>query len=447
MPKRIGNPRTSGIWPLETQYGRYRIKKQLGRGNMGVVYLAHDPQIDRLVALKVLRPDKVVSEDFVQRFLKEARAIGRLTHPNIVVVYDVGRDHGTIYIAMEYLEGRPFDTVLSAGQPDLDTWSRVGAQLADTLAYAHENGIIHRDIKPSNIIMSPEGHIKLTDFGIARIEDPEATLQTQVGDILGTPAYMSPEQVAGQAVDGRSDLFSLGVILYEWLLGQRPFRGKNMAAIFNAITLREPPHPSEIQTSVPKPIADLLLRCLAKPTADRFQDGRQMAAAIRACTETLQTAHSSQRKDASSRRYWILLLLIGMSLTAYVAGPSAMRNLRTWMKPTPPPVQTPPATSTETPPTRPLSQPPSTVREAVTEQRPTEVSALRMATLRVTSTPAGAQLFIDGDPEGRTPSELELPVGTYGLRLNLEGHHEWRSAVQLSELEAMPLHIHMVRRE
>jgi serine/threonine-protein kinase len=226
---------------MEQQYGRYQIQKELGHGTMGVVYLAHDPHIDRPVALKVLRADKVVSEEFVHRFLKEARAIGRLTHPNIVVVYDVGRDHGTIYIAMEYLEGSPFDKVIRSGKPDHSTWGKVGAQLADTLAYAHDKGIIHRDIKPSNIIMTQTGHIKLTDFGIARIEDPEATLQTRVGDILGTPAYMSPEQVAGQPVDGRSDLYSVGVILYEWLLGQRPFGGRNMAAIFSAIANQPPP--------------------------------------------------------------------------------------------------------------------------------------------------------------------------------------------------------------
>ena len=169
------------------KYGRYEIEKELGRGAMGVVYQAHDPQIDRRVALKVLRSDRVTSEDFAQRFLKEARAIGRLSHPHIVTVYDVGHDHETVYIAMEFLDGRPLDEILKEKPLNLKDIIHIGIQVAQSLDYAHGQGIVHRDIKPSNIMLTSEGSVKITDFGIARIEDPAAAQLTQAGEILGNP--------------------------------------------------------------------------------------------------------------------------------------------------------------------------------------------------------------------------------------------------------------------
>ncbi|MRR37627.1 serine/threonine protein kinase, partial [bacterium] len=181
-----------------SSYGRYTIIEQIGRGAMGVVYRAHDPQINRTVALKVLREDRVTSGDFVQRFIREAMAIGRLSHPNIVTVYDIGEDHGTVYIAMEFLEGVPLNDAIKGETFDGDRVADIAVQLADSLAYAHSKGIVHRDVKPSNIILTPSGQVKITDFGIAHIEDPEMTQQTQAGQILGTPVYMSPEQVSGQ---------------------------------------------------------------------------------------------------------------------------------------------------------------------------------------------------------------------------------------------------------
>ena len=183
------------------KYGRYDIVGELGKGSMGVIYRAHDPQIDRVVALKVLRHDRVISEGFVQRFFKEAKAIGRLSHPSIVTVYDVGRDQGTIYIAMEFLEGTPLDRVIQEKRLSLEEIVDLGVQVAEALDYAHQQGIVHRDIKPANIILTPTGQAKITDFGIARIEDPSAPQQTQAGEILGTPSYMSPEQVMSQPVD------------------------------------------------------------------------------------------------------------------------------------------------------------------------------------------------------------------------------------------------------
>ena len=181
------------------QFGRYQILDELGKGSMGIVYKAHDPQIDRPVALKVLRQDRI-NEEFIQRFLIEARAIGKLSHPNIVTVYDTGEDQGNLFIAMELLAGKSLKDVARSENLHLQKIAYIGAQVAEALNYAHQQGIIHRDIKPSNIILGSGSHVKITDFGIARIEDSSAPQQTQAGAILGTPVYMSPEQVMAKPV-------------------------------------------------------------------------------------------------------------------------------------------------------------------------------------------------------------------------------------------------------
>lgn len=432
-----------GASVLATQYGRYQIIKELGSGTMGVVYLAHDPHIDRQIALKVLRDDKVVSEEFVQRFLKEARAIGRLAHPNIVVVHDVGRDHGTVYIAMEYLEGDTFTELIRSGKPAYSTWTRLGADLAETLAYAHEMGIIHRDIKPSNIIMTKDGRVKLTDFGIARIEDPAATLQTQMGAILGTPSYMSPEQVSGLTVDGRSDLFSLGVVLYEWLLGQRPFKGKNITAIFRAIADQQPPPPQDLDPALPSSLSELLLKMLQKPVDQRFCDGRQMATALRnSLKRTLPLGISAKRHPPHSKKNSSKWLLggIGFALLAmamYYGGPKIIHHFRSWINP-------PQSAVT-------AQQPPAETPHGVTQIPETEAGSGEVrapeANLLVSSDPPGAQIFINQNLKGTAPAQLTLPVGDYDVRLRLADHYEWEAQIQLSEPGRMPLHVKLVPKQ
>ena len=264
------------------KYGRYEILKELGKGSMGMVFQAHDPQIDRLVAIKVLRQDRLSSEAFVERFLKEAKAIGRLSHPNIVAVYDIGEDQGTIYIAMEFLEGVQLDKFQTPEKKfAMAEIIDVGVQVAEALHYAHERGVTHRDIKPSNIIVEPNGRIKITDFGIAHIEDPSGVIQTQAGEILGTPAYMSPEQVLGKPVDGRSDLFSLGVILWELSAGKRPFRGENMGAVFHAVTQENPEAPDKINADVPPALSGIILKCLEKDPGKRYASGNELAEALK----------------------------------------------------------------------------------------------------------------------------------------------------------------------
>lgn len=263
-------------------YGRYQIISEIGKGSMGVVYKAHDPQIDRVIALKVLRQDRVADSGLTRRFLTEARAIGRLTHGNIVTVYDIGQDHGTVYIAMEFIEGRQLAEMIQDGPLPLGQATRIGSQVAEAIHYAHGQGIVHRDIKPANIIVTAEGRVKVTDFGIARIEGSAGLQHTQVGDILGTPFYMSPEQVAGRPVDGRSDIYALGVVLYEMTSGRRPFGGDNqgLATLFRAIAEETPAALSRTAPDIPGPFFELVMRCLAKNPQDRFQSGRELVEAL-----------------------------------------------------------------------------------------------------------------------------------------------------------------------
>lgn len=289
------------------KYGRYEVVSEIGRGSMGVVYQAHDPQIDRLVALKVLRQDRVSSEDYVKRFLKEATAVGRLSHRGIVTVFDIGQDHGTIYIAMELLEGTPLDEMMKQQKIGFDQIFRIGKDVAEALHYAHQKGIVHRDIKPANIICSENGEVKVTDFGIAHIEDPDGQQMTQAGEILGTPVYMSPEQVLGQPVDGRSDIYSLGVILYELTTGRRPFKAGNLAALFQAITGDPVASPISIDPAIPESVSFLIMRAMAREPADRHSSGEKLSGEIDdvmgwSVSVSMQSADSSGISGARGRR-------------------------------------------------------------------------------------------------------------------------------------------------
>lgn len=395
------------------KYGRYEIVEELGRGTMGVVYKAHDPQIDRLVALKVLREDRVVSQDFVLRFLREAKAIGRISHPNIVTVYDVGQDHGTIYIAMEYLEGRPLNEVIKGRRVAAEETVGLCVQVAEALDYAHRRGITHRDIKPSNIILTPERRIKLTDFGIARIEDPDAAQQTQAGDILGTPVYMAPEQVMGQKADGRTDLYALGVIAYEMITGRRPFGGGNIAAIFQSITTAVPEDPMTAGGLDNRALADLILKSLSKKPAERFQSGKQMATAMRAClgsTDFPFPENDRQPKRAISRKAaigWVACCCL-----LVVAGVGGYHMLHPAVSPAPV------AAPTETP--------------------------LPRVPLSVISTPAGAQVFVDASFKGKTPLEIPLTPGSHEIRLNLPDYYEWEARIQIDKQKPAPLNVRLV---
>lgn len=267
-----------------TRLGRYRILGELGRGAMGTVYRAHDPLIEREVAIKTLHPNlpEDVIADVRQRFLREAKSAGRLNHPNIVTIFDVGEEDGVAYMAMELLEGRSLQQILGeSAQLPFQTVADLVAQIADALDRAQQLGIVHRDVKPANIVVSASGHAKLTDFGVAYV--PASTM-TQTGTMIGSPRYMSPEQVLGLPIDPRSDIFSLGVVLYELLAGRAPFVRLGDSTIFPLINrIAAEPHPpvTQLDPSIPAGFEVVLCKALAKKPEERYQRGGEMASDLR----------------------------------------------------------------------------------------------------------------------------------------------------------------------
>jgi serine/threonine protein kinase len=271
-----------------SQLGRYNIIGELGQGAMGTVYKAVDPLIDRVVAIKTINLSLALDEkdEYESRFYQEAKAAGRLSHPNIVTIYDVGKSGEIAYIAMEFLQGRELRDLLNDGQRlPVDQVINIVAQVAQGLAYAHEHGIVHRDVKPSNIMIVRDGHVKITDFGIARMAS--AAVRTQTGMVLGSPKYMSPEQVVGKLTDQRSDIFSLGVMLYEMLTGQAPFAGENVNAIMYQTLNSVPPPPSSLSPNVPEMLNFIVAKALAKKLEHRYQDTKEFATDLYACRDRL----------------------------------------------------------------------------------------------------------------------------------------------------------------
>lgn len=268
--------------------GRYEIIGEIGQGAMGVVYKATDPLIDRIVAIKTITLSLALDEreEYEARFYQEAKAAGRLSHPNIVTIYDVGRSGDIAYIAMEFLQGRELRDILNDKQLlPVDQVIDIVAQVAMGLSYAHEHGIVHRDIKPSNIMVNRDGHVKITDFGIARMAS--AGVRTQTGMVLGSPKYMSPEQVMGKQTDQRSDIFSLGVMLYEMLTGQPPFMGENVNAIMYQTLNAIPQQPSSLNPAVPDMLNFIVAKALAKDLEHRYQSAKDLANDLRACRDTV----------------------------------------------------------------------------------------------------------------------------------------------------------------
>ncbi|MDO8292088.1 MAG: serine/threonine-protein kinase [Gallionella sp.] len=271
-----------------SQLGRYEILGELGHGAMGIVYKAKDPLIDRVVAVKTINLGLALDEkeEYEERFYQEAKAAGRLSHPNIVTIYDVGKSGDVAYIAMELLQGRELRDIMNeSGLLPVVQVLDIVAQVAQGLAYAHEHDIVHRDVKPSNIMVVRDGHVKITDFGIARMAS--SSVRTQTGMVLGSPKYMSPEQVMGKAIDRRSDIFSLGVMLYEMLTGQAPFVGDNVNAIMYQTLNVVPVTPSKLNSAVPEMLNFIVAKALAKGLEDRYQNAKDFAIDLRACRDTL----------------------------------------------------------------------------------------------------------------------------------------------------------------
>ena len=289
----------------------YRIVEKLGEGGMGVVYKAHDTHLDRPVAMKLLGAGSVADPERKRRFVQEAKSASALNHPNIIHIYDIDSADGVDFIAMEFVPGKTLDQLIRQKWTVAKEILKYGIQIADALARAHAAGIVHRDLKPANIIVADDGRVKLLDFGLAKLTekidgDPEgatATMaaqespQTEEGTILGTVAYMSPEQAEGRKVDGRSDIFSFGSVLYEMVTGRRAFEGANKISTLSAILHKEPQAASEISPGVPMELEKIIARCLRKDPERRAQG----IADIKLALEELKEESESGKLSAASR--------------------------------------------------------------------------------------------------------------------------------------------------
>lgn len=285
-------PASAGV-PDRSTLGRYRIERELGRGAMGAVYLGRDPKIGRQVAIKTMALSREFAGDELvearERFFREAETAGRLQHPNIVTIFDAGEDQELAYIAMEYLKGDDLEVYTQAPKLlPVATVLNVVARIADALAYAHSQGVVHRDIKPANVMVDLSGDaVKVTDFGIARVAD---SARTRTGMVLGTPSYMSPEQMAGRRVDGRSDLYSLGVLLFQLLTGRLPHRSDSMATLMHQIANDPAPDVRSLRPDLPEGLARVVALALEKRPEARYPSGQQLAADLRAVAARLQAA-------------------------------------------------------------------------------------------------------------------------------------------------------------
>jgi serine/threonine-protein kinase len=271
-----------------TRIGRYMIIGELGRGAMGIVYKAEDPNLDRIVALKtiILEEDSEGRKEYQKRFFLEAKAAGKLNHANIVTAYDFGEENGVAYLAMELLEGTDLRQRLKQGAIAAASAVDIALQVAEGLGFAHERGVVHRDIKPGNIMLLPRGQAKIMDFGLARMR--AADHRTSTGMVLGTPKYMSPEQVAGSPVDQRSDLFSLGIVLYEMLTGARLFAGEDTPQIMHNVTHAEHEPPTRLNPALPAMLDFVVARALKKDPAVRYQDAYELSADLGTCLADLR---------------------------------------------------------------------------------------------------------------------------------------------------------------
>ena len=405
------------------KFGRYEILKELGKGSMGIVYKAHDPEIDRMVALKVLRQDQVSSKDAVQRFLKEAKAIGRLNHPNIVIVYDVGQDHGTVYIAMELIEGQSLKEIIKSKRLNLEDIVHICYQVAIGLDYAHEQGIVHRDIKPANIMLTKDQTVKITDFGIAHVDDSSLIQQTQAGVILGTPVYMSPEQVMGKKVDGRSDLYSLGAIIFELTTGEKPFKEPSLAALFNAIIHKDPKKPfladSSLTKSASLPLSDLIMKALSKNPDNRFQRGKELAAALNKVLEQTTQPPSEAKSKAGLKKIYVIfsILLLSVAMGGYLYYAKHRDSIN--------------------------NQP------EVGSVSNSDNSKQKIPTgiLNIKTNPSDAQVFVNGEFKGRAPIKINVQTGKHELRVIRQGYFDWEAQMKVDKPGEIPVFVRLIPME
>ena len=332
--------------PALTRLGRFAVTRELGRGRLGCVYLGQDPVIGRAVALKTLNPELNQFEKncYSQEFINEARAAGSLSHPNIVTIYDACHENGTVYVAMEYLNGAELSHLLEQGQSfSTDEVASIAWKIADALSHAHQRQVIHRDIKPANIFMVGNNQPKLVDFGIARFPtrlkdgaiepDSPATIWSGAG-ILGTPNYMSPEQALGNPVDARTDIYSLGAVMYEMLTGIKPFQADDVQALMERITTRSPIPPDKLNPGIPPRLSEIVMRAMSRNLDKRYASAEKMAIDIkrfllkerrdqRRMSLPIDTLQPRQGDDISPyrlKRFWLGYLAIAAAAVIAVYG-------------------------------------------------------------------------------------------------------------------------------
>jgi len=485
--------------------GRYKIVGELGRGAMGVVYHAIDPNIGRPVAIKTIhfgggrKPDE--QNRLRERLFREARSAGILSHPGIVTVYDVEQQGELAYIAMEYVDGPTLDQVLSEARPiSPERMFSILGQTAVALDYAHQKGIVHRDIKPANIMIARDGTAKITDFGIAKITASDQL--TMTGNIVGTPHYMSPEQVQGQPVDGRSDQFSLAVIAFEMLTGEKPYSGEHLTTVVYKIVAEEPAAPHRLNPTLGGAIESVLRQSLSKKPDARYPTCQEFAGALeKACAaskgwktmprggslneptmadsakpvvtlpparrarlaEATTTAERGQRRTAGFLPFLLAILVAAglLALIGWQAAPWLSNQAQTTKTPTPPPVQPAPPATTPAPvpapapdekkpsPMPPPAATPAEAADAVkppAEKPPAKPTAPAIAATQpvsIISSPAGATATLDGNPEKacKAPCSLDAARGRHSISVTMPGYQiEHREVdVESSPVETLPV--------
>lgn len=433
------------------QIGRYRLGDKLGAGASGAVYRAEDTLIGRTVALKLIHVEDAAPGGStrtklatVDHFQREAQATGRLHHAHIVTLYDAGQEKGFCYLAMEFVEGETLAQALAReGSLALERALRMGVEVADALDFAHAQGVVHRDIKPSNLMLLPNGAVKVADFGIARLSSSALNGATvaPAGMMIGTPSYMSPEQVRAEPVDGRSDLFSLGVVLYQATTGERPFTGDNMAATLNAILNREPTAAHELNPALPRQLSEVLARVMAKDREARYPSGAQLAAELR-----LLLRHDDG----------------GTVLAPRSSGVDVTRALLRRPAPAPAAAEVP---------AEPLDLPASQSDGGASRTGRTallggslvaaavagvvgaysfglfSVAETKRSYIVATSAPTGAEIVLDGKLIGRTPYTFEIEPGSYEIEYRKPGYLPTQATIRVQDDQRVPVDVELVPHE
>src|SRR5829696_5240487 len=310
-------------------HGRYRIVRKLGAGGMANVYLAEDQELGRRVAIKILNDRHAGDDQFIERFRREAKNAAGLSHPNIVSIYDRGEAEGTYYIAMEYLDGRSMkELILSRGPAPPRIAIEYVRQILAALRSAHRHGVVHRDIKPHNIMVDGEGRLKVTDFGIARAEQAGGSQMTEAGSIIGTAQYLSPEQARGAGVDQTSDLYSVGIVLYELLTGSVPFTGTTPVEVAMKHLSAVPEAPSAKRNEIPHELDLVVLRALAKDPRDRYQSAEEMDSDLERVASGLSVAPATQEAATTILRGADLAAAAASEPTTIRRAPTAVTTLR-----------------------------------------------------------------------------------------------------------------------